>query len=46
MPAEGSDFDDRDSIPAGEKTLYAFLPDGNLKFKVKIGQMMVATGPR
>lgn len=30
MPAEGSDFDDRDSIPAGEKTLYAFLPDGNL----------------
>jgi hypothetical protein len=46
MPNRGSNVDDRDSIPAGEKTLYAFLPDGNLKFKVKIGQTMVGTRPR
>lgn len=46
MPNRGSNVDDRDSIPAGEKTLYAFLPDGNLKFRVKIGQTMVGTTPR
>lgn len=37
---------DNDTMPAGEKTLYAFLPDGRLKFKVKIGQMMVGEMPR
>jgi len=46
MPSNGSNVDDRDSIPAGEKTLYAFLPDGRLKFKVKIGQTMVGIQPR
>ena len=46
MPSRGSNIDDRDSIPAGEKTLYAFLPDGRLKFKVKIGQTMVGIQPR
>ncbi|MBI4905170.1 MAG: hypothetical protein HY820_16160 [Acidobacteria bacterium] len=46
MPSRGSNVDDRDSIPAGEKTLYAFLPDGSLKFKVKIGQTMVGIPPR
>lgn len=46
MPSRGSNADDRDSIPAGEKTLYAFLPDGRLKFKVKIGQTMVGIPPR
>lgn len=46
MPSRGSNVDDRDSIPAGEKTLFAFLPDGRLKFKVKIGQTMVGIQPR
>ncbi len=46
MPNRGGNVDDRDSIPAGEKTLYAFLPDGRLKFKVKIGQTMAGTTPR
>jgi hypothetical protein len=34
----GRNVDDRDSIPAGEKTLYALLPNGAVKFKVKISQ--------
>lgn len=46
MPDRGGVAADTDSIPAGEKTLYAFLPDGNLKFKVKIGQTWVGTIPR
>ncbi|MEK7409708.1 MAG: hypothetical protein AAB225_31995 [Acidobacteriota bacterium] len=38
--------DDRDSIPAGERDLYAFGPDGRLKFKVKLSQAQVGIPPR
>ncbi|MFZ5928178.1 MAG: hypothetical protein ACOYX1_12090 [Acidobacteriota bacterium] len=45
MPGGSATVTDTDSIPAGEKTLYAFQPDGTLKFKVKIGQTMVGVTP-
>ncbi|MDP2999076.1 MAG: hypothetical protein Q8N47_16425 [Bryobacterales bacterium] len=38
--------DDRDSIPAGERDLYAFGPDGRLKFRVKLGQAQAGIPPR
>ena len=46
MPTTGRNVDDKDSIPAGETTLYGFQPDGKLKFKVKIGQTMAGIPPR
>lgn len=45
MPSVDRMSDDRDSIPAGEKTLYAFLPDGKIKFKVAIGKSPVGMIP-
>lgn len=45
MPSFDSMSDDRDSIPAGEKTLYAFLPDGKIKFKVTIGKSQAGMMP-
>lgn len=45
MPSSDRMSDDRDSIPAGEKTLYAFLPDGKIKFKVAIGKSQVGMMP-
>jgi hypothetical protein len=45
MPSVDRMSDDRDSIAAGEKTLYAFLPDGKVKFKVAIGKSQVGMMP-
>jgi hypothetical protein len=30
--------DDKDAVASGQKTLYAFTPDGRIKFSVKINQ--------
>jgi len=38
--------DDRDSIPAGERDLYAFDSDGRLKFRVKLSQAQAGIPPR
>ena len=38
MSGMGRNEDDRDSAASGQRDLYAFTPDGRVKFKVKIGQ--------
>ncbi len=38
--------DDRDSLPAGERDLYVFGPDGRFKFRVKLSQAQVGIPPR
>lgn len=38
--------DDQDSAVTGEKILYAFRPDGTLKFKVKLSEAQVGMTPR
>ena len=38
MSGMGRNDDDRDGATSGQRDLYAFTPDGRVKFKVKIGQ--------
>lgn len=38
MPGMGGNANDNDTTASGQRDLYAFTPDGRVKFKVKIGQ--------